>query len=106
MLLVWMIGSTTAFAQESQPSLKELLKENPRAASELEQIKSNLTKDMFHMEQRAIFAEDAADSLNIGWSIEMAKNDARRWYKSYEVGIGVGIALTLFAAWGYGQVAQ
>lgn len=80
------------------------MKQNPRAASELNQIKANLTADLFHMENRAIFAEDEADSLNIKYSVEKAKNDNSHWYKSYEVGVAMGVALTILAAWGMGQV--
>jgi hypothetical protein len=78
----------------------------PLVRSDIEKIRSNGAERLFYMEQRAIFAEDVADSLKIDIAICQATRTEKHWYSKFESGVVLGVVLTVSAAWAMGQVAQ
>jgi hypothetical protein len=78
----------------------------PKVREDLELLKSNHISDLFHMEQRAIMAEDVSDSLAIDLKVQLAANPRTPWYRSFEAGVVLGSALVVLSGWAIGQAAN
>ena len=106
------IGSTTSLAQEND--LRYFVNKRsedgswafPLVRADVDTLRARFARDLFRTERRAIFAEDRADSVNIGYKTLKAIEDSRTWRDTYTFGVVVGVAVAVLSAWAWGQVPK
>lgn len=107
-----MTGSMTVSAQTE--SLKDIAgaKDDsgkwmyPQVRFDLTVLKDKQAREVFGLESLLAFVTAERDSLSDELIIYRAINPDRPFYKTYEFGVGVGVALTLGAAWAVKQAAN